>query len=194
MQTVIYLVRHGAYKNPRKILHLRLRGFPLSREGITQSNRLANILKGKPITVVYSSPLARAIQTAKIIAAPHHLRVVKDDRLLDIRSPLQGKSVTYMESVKWNFYRPEFIKAGGERLSEIFKRTDSFIREKMKQHQGQQIVAISHGDPMMVIKVKYLGGRLSRKSTKKDYVPMAGGYQITHKKNDAVPSFTPLPM
>ncbi len=49
--------------------------------------------------------------------------------------------------------RVEVIAAGGERLREVFERTDAFIKEKVEEHQGSEFVAVSHGDPIMSIKV-----------------------------------------
>ena len=185
MATVVYLIRHAAYENPRKVYHGWLPGFHLSREGKLQAQRLALKLKNKPLVAVYSSHLSRAKETAEIIAKPQHLKVTIDDRIIDIKSPLQGEPITYLESVNWNQYRPEFIKAGGERLSEVYKRMDRFLKEKLKVHHGEQFAVVSHGDPIMVLKVKYLGDRLSFSSVRKryDYIYMAGCLRLEFANN-----------
>ncbi len=193
MQTVIYLVRHGAYENPQEILHLRSPGFPLSAEGKLQAEKLKNILADKPITTIFSSPLTRAQQTAQVIASAHGLPVTIDERLIDVRSPLQGKPLSYAQKFEFNFYRHDFIVAGGERLSEVFARMDSFIGEKIRENQGKRLVVVSHGDPIMAIKVKYLGGSLySRRVLLPDYVPVAGGYEIVFAHDGQVRSLASL--
>ena len=126
--TTIYLLRHGDYENPLNIFHGRLPGFPLSTLGLEQARRLGESMADLPITAVYASPLTRTYQTAQAIANIHHLPVQTDDRLMDLVTPLQGKPISYMESINWSF-SDEFIKQGGEKLSQVFSRMDSCIRE-----------------------------------------------------------------
>lgn len=194
MNTTIYLIRHAAYENPKQIFHGRLPGFPLSAEGHKQAQRLAQNLGHIPLAAVYSSPLTRAYQTAHAIAVVHGLDVQVDDRLLDIKTPLQGKPIAYMESIHWNFYRPAFLALGGERLSDVFHRMDSCIREKMRMHEGKHIVLVSHGDPIMAIKVKYLGRHLRSRSSMTPYVSVASGYTITIDSPEGVKTIKDFPM
>lgn len=192
-KTVIYLLRHGAYENPKQIFHGRLPGFPLSQEGHKQAEGLAQKLAGIPITAVYASPLPRTYQTAQAIAKVHNLDVQTDERLLDLKTPLQGKPISYMESIGWNFYRPEFLALGGEALSDVFRRVDSCIREKIRTHEGKHIVLVSHGDPIMVIKIKYLGGNLRSRKPMLPYVPVASGYTITIDSQGKITSISDIP-
>ncbi len=191
--TTIYLLRHGDYENPKHIFHGRLPGFPLSEKGHNQAQRLAASLSQLPITAVYASPLTRTYQTAQAIAAVRNLSVETDDRLMDLITPLQGKPISYMESINWNFYRPKFIKQGGEPLSAIFYRMDSCIKEKVATHKGKHIVFVSHGDPVMAIKVKYLGGHLRGRKSFYPYVPVAGGFTIRMNKEGMVLSVSDFP-
>lgn len=176
--TTIYLLRHGDYENPLNIFHGRLPGFPLSKVGHEQAKRLAESMTHLPIAAVFASPLTRTYQTAQAIASLHHLTVQTDDRLMDLVTPLQGKPMEYMESIHWNFYRHDFIKLGAEPLRTVYNRMDEVIREKVKQHPGQHIAFVSHGDGIMAVKIKYLGGTLRSRKPMYPYVPVAGGYII----------------
>lgn len=160
--TTVYLLRHAAYENPKKIFHGRLPGFPLSREGREMAKQLAGRLAQQPIMAVYTSRLTRAYQTAMIVARPHRLGVTTDERLLDIRSPLQGKSIALIESLDSDFYSDALVKAGAERLEEVHARIDAFLREVARKHVGEQIVVTSHGDPIMAIATTYAGKRLPK--------------------------------
>lgn len=190
--TFIYLLRHGDYENPKHIFHARLPGFPLSAKGHEQAKRLGALLSKAPIAAVYASPLTRTFQTAQAIAAVHDLPVETDDRLMDLVTPLQGKPISYMESINWNFFRPEFIKQGGEPLSDVFKRMDACIREKIRTHPGEHIVFVSHGDPVMAIKTKYLGRPLRGRKSFYPYVRVAGGFIITIGPQEKVLSISKL--
>lgn len=191
--TTIYLLRHGEYESPKHIFPARLPGFPLSVTGQTQAKHLAASLSHLPIAAVYASPLTRTYQTAQAIAAVHGLPVETDDRLMDLITPLQGKPVAYMESINWSFYRREFIAQGGEPLSAVFRRMDTCIRQKVARHLGQHIVFLSHGDPVMAIKIKYLGGELRSRKLMYPYVPVAGGYIIRMDVQGKVLSVTDFP-
>lgn len=191
--TTIYLLRHGDYENPKNIFHGRLPGFPLSAKGHQQAGKLGESMAHLPIAAVYASPLTRTYQTAQAIAAVHNLPVQTDDRLMDLVTPLQGKPVSYMESINWSFYRREYIKAGGEPLSAVFHRMDTCIREKVTLHPGGHIVFLSHGDPVMAIKIKYLGGELRGRKLMYPYVPVAGGYILRMDGQGTVLSVADFP-
>lgn len=193
MRTTIYLLRHGDYENPKQIFHGRLPGFPLSEVGHKQAEHLARKLADIPIAAVYTSPLTRTYQTARAIAAVHNLPVRTDDRLMDLITPLQGKPISYMEAINWNFYRREFIKQGGEPLSDVFKRMDACIWEKVRTHPGEHIVFVSHGDPVMAVKIKYLGGALRSRKDMYPYVAVASGYIIRIDRQEEVLSIADFP-
>lgn len=189
----IYLLRHGDYENPLNIFHGRLPGFPLSMLGLEQAKLLGESMAGLPITAVYASPLTRTYQTAQAIAAFHNLTVQTDDRLMDLITPLQSKPIEYMESINWSFFRRDFIQQGGEKLSTVFHRMDTCIREKIKKHPGQHIAIVSHGDPVMAVKIKYLGGALRSRKDMYPYIGVARGYCIRMNGYGSVLSVADFP-
>lgn len=181
--TTVYLIRHGAYENPKKILHLRLPGFPLSQLGKKQAEGAASYFAKKPIVAVYSSRLTRAYATAKKIADKHNLPVIKNRNLLDIRSPLQGKPTAFIDSINSDFYNIRYIRMGGEKLETAYKRIDQCLRAIARRHTGKSVVAVSHGDPIMVIWFMYRGLPMPKNFPFKDwYVPQAGGFKILFEK------------
>ena len=75
MDTTIFLVRHGeTVDNARQIMQGQTQGC-LNDKGREQAEQVAGRLAGEQIDAVVASDLNRAIQTAEIIAAPHHLSV-----------------------------------------------------------------------------------------------------------------------
>lgn len=192
--TTIYLIRHGAYENPKKILHLRLPGFPLSEIGKRQAAAVAKFFKDKPIVAVYSSRLTRAHMTAHIIAAQHHLPVVTNRKLLDIRSPLQGKPIAFIDEINSDFYNMRYIRAGGEKLETAYKRIDQCLRTIARRHRNQSVVVVSHGDPIMAVWTRYSGRPLPKSYPLGSwYVPQTGGFRITFQGSKPM-HITKLPM
>ncbi len=65
---MIYIIRHGQTElNSKRVLQGRS-DYPLNEIGIQQAKEAAEKLQGITFDTVYSSPLIRALQTAKIIA------------------------------------------------------------------------------------------------------------------------------
>lgn len=149
MKTTIYLVRHAAYESPDHILPFRLPGFHLSEQGKKKAKELADFFSTKSISAIYSSPIARARETAEIIAGKR--KVMIDDRLIEVRSPAQGKPEGFPESMGgWKMYETGWYKKNkGETQEEIYSRMKSFMDEKIEMHRGKEIVVVSHGDPIM---------------------------------------------
>ena len=183
------------YENPKQIFHGRLPGFPLSAKGKKAVHRLADYLATKPIVAVYSSRLSRTYQTAEIIAEKFHLPIGIDRRLLDIRTPLQGKPLSYVHQYDGNFYQSMFIRAGAERLSDVFSRTDQFLRSKVKRHAGSEFVVVTHGDALMSVYDRYSGRPWPQHgySFKNWYVPEASGFTIEFNESGKPIRVTKIP-
>ena len=188
MQTVIYLVRHGDVHNPDGVFYERLPGFYLSELGITQAHTLGKFLSDKKISAIYASPLERTHQTADIIASYQHgLNVVHDKRLLEVSSVKRGQKQADLAAERWNFYKPKYTKLGGEKLSDVWKRINSFFKEAVQKHKGQAIVVVSHGDPVMISMVKHKGKRLTVDEIRGvEYVQTARGFQFVFEEYSAV--------
>lgn len=184
MRTTIYLVRHGDVHNPGKILYERLAGFPLSELGRKQADALGKFLSTRRLSAIYASPLERAKETAGIIASYHsNIAVTFDTRLLEVSTPARGMKFEDLERERWNFYKKERIQEGGERLSDIWRRMQKFFKEAAKKHRGQEIVAVSHGDPIMVSFIKHQGKRLSLTEIRgADYVDTAKGFRLAFEE------------
>ena len=80
---IVHLVRHGEVHNPGRILYGRLPGFQLSEAGRLMAKAAADFLADRDITVLKSSPLQRAVETAEPIAAEFGLQAEIDDRLIE---------------------------------------------------------------------------------------------------------------
>lgn len=188
MKTVIYLVRHGDVHNPDEILYERMDGFPLSDLGRLEAHRLGKFLSDKNIYAIYASPLERTRETAGIVASYHNgLTVVHDERLLEVLTTARGKKLKDLAAERWNFYKPSYTKKGGENLADIWKRMGHFFHEALRKHKGQEIVVVSHGDPVMVTMVKHMGKRLTLASIRgEEYVQTAKGFRIVFEEFSAV--------
>ena len=68
--TRVFLVRHGATQLTAENRFSGAVGVELSDEGRWQAARLGERMQEEGITAIYSSPLSRTMDTARIIAGP----------------------------------------------------------------------------------------------------------------------------
>ncbi len=187
-KTTVYLVRHGEVHNPEDIYYARLPGFKLSKRGEREATNLAEHLKSKSISTIYTSPLERTRQTAGYLAARKpDIPVVYDDRLLEVRTPVQGTKFDILRPTGINIFSDALIAQGGETMEDIWKRMNAFLEEVRNKHMGEEIAAFSHGDPIMITRAALEGKPLQLSSIRGEYyVGHAKGVVITiHGANDS---------
>lgn len=176
MSTLIYFLRHGEYDNPQNINPGRLDIVHLSEKGKQDILNRAHFFQKQNLAAIFSSPVARTMETAQIISDVCGLPVQIDERLTEVYTPFEGKSRIELDKIGWNPYQEKYYVQGGERLEELFTRMDAFVQEKADEFSGQKIVAVSHGDPLMALKIVYSHQPLSFPEIQNNYIPLASGF------------------
>lgn len=148
----LILVRHGETESNRLGLALGRADVPLNERGRWQAGRLASALATEPLVAVYSSPLARALETAQAIAEVHSLRVEADDGLIEMDIG-QAEGLTFSE-VRERF--PGLLEVwagpagplqpmpGGERLVDVQQRAWDAVGRIAARHPGAVACAVTH--------------------------------------------------
>ncbi len=156
MTTRIFFVRHGQAVNPNKVWYGRLPGFGLSEKGKKQIIKTAQFLSRQKIDAIYSSPILRTKQSAKIIGDVLHLPINYSDELMEIKSSMQGKTFAniFLHSIKLNIFASPKNKIIGESIEDVARRMQRFIDKILKNYAGKNVVAITHGDPIMIAKAQ----------------------------------------
>ncbi len=154
------IVRHTEVHNPDAVLYGRLAGFDLSESGRLHADRIAVSLADCPITEMVSSPLLRARRVATIIASRHPAITVRTSSLLtEVGSSWQGRP--------FRDFPPAFStyenrrEPGDETMEQIRDRMLGFVRRTGRNHPGGTIVAVSHGDPITILRIALLGRPLT---------------------------------
>ncbi|MCE2497824.1 MAG: histidine phosphatase family protein [Nitrosopumilaceae archaeon] len=81
----VIMVRHGqARNNVKRMLAGRMDGVPLTPEGVRQAEHAAKMLASAGVSAIYSSPIERAAETARMISEECGVPVVVDERLTEI--------------------------------------------------------------------------------------------------------------
>ncbi len=128
---MIYIVRHGKTdKNKANVLQGRS-DLPLNDEGVQEAEDAAKKLGGIKFSRVYSSPLRRAVETAKILAPD--LEPTLDERLIEMDyGPYEGADLTNPSPELLSFFadivnNPE--PPGMESLKSVVSRLGEFIED-----------------------------------------------------------------
>ena len=140
---MIYIIRHGQTElNKRKIIQGRS-DHPMNDAGIAQAKQAADKLRGVSFNTVYSSPLVRAIQTAKIIA-PDAAPII-DERLVDMDyGPYEGTRIDELPSEAVAFFRDVRNPApeGMEHIGSVMRRAGTFLEDRCRT--GGNILIVTH--------------------------------------------------
>src|SRR5208337_1168451 len=81
----LFLVRHGETRANVKGIEAGPMDYPLTKKGVKDASFLAKTLRETRIDSVYSSPVFRAVETAKILARPHDLKVKTLEELTEAK-------------------------------------------------------------------------------------------------------------
>jgi broad specificity phosphatase PhoE len=151
--TTILLARHGETDWNREN---RFQGHAdprLNETGRAQAAELAAALASEPLAAIYSSPLQRAFETAQIVAAPHSLEPLAVDALreVDVGSWQGLTRAEIAERFPEQFARWLDYEQGwddGETYAEMGNLVIGGLLELAAAHEGERILAVSHGGPV----------------------------------------------
>jgi broad specificity phosphatase PhoE len=153
--TTLLLVRHGETDWNRDGRWQGHSNTHLNDEGREQARRVAREIRD--VDVVYSSDLARARETAEIIAAELGLPVRVDSRLRE-RSFGAWEGLTAAEievDFPDNYRRWRAREGAGADDAEPFDafaaRVRSFLADVLEAHPGETVLLVAHGGSIRVI-------------------------------------------
>lgn len=154
--TRILVIRHG---ETAWNLDTRIQGqldIPLNDTGRWQARRMALALASEPVHAVYSSDLARALETASILSQHHpgllgSAPQVQQQLRERCFGSLEGQTWADIENhfpqeaARWRKREPEWAPQGGETLLQLRQRVAQILSRLAQRHLGEQIVLVAHG-------------------------------------------------
>lgn len=153
--TVVHLLRHGEVDNPTKVLYGLLPGFRLSALGEQMATVAAQAVADRDITVLVSSPLERAQQTAEPLAAQFDLPVRIDERAIESTNHFEGKPIrdgALRDPRNWWLLRDPFGPSWGESYAAIAARMHAAVRDARAEAEGHEAVLVSHQLPIWTLR------------------------------------------
>jgi broad specificity phosphatase PhoE len=165
--TLVHLVRHAAHDNVGRYLAGRTPGVTLGTAGLAQAERLGRKLQAERIDVVQTSPIERAVSTARAIARHHRLDTEIVDSLQEIDfGSWSGRGFDALDDEeawrRWNAARAITRTPGGETMLGVQARVMDHVLQTVETYRGGTILLVSHADPIRAALALVLGLSLDR--------------------------------
>jgi broad specificity phosphatase PhoE len=158
----LILIRHGETEWNVEGRYQGQADPPLNAKGRRQAHTLAKKLAGVGLTILVSSPLKRAAQTAQILAEKLELPLIFDHRLMEIH---QGDWQTRLRSEietrypdlfqRWETEPWQVTPPNGENLYQVQIRVNEFLDELVGRYPDACVGIITHRIPIALIKMRY---------------------------------------
>jgi len=155
--TSIILIRHGETEYTR--VH-RIHGSTdasLTDKGLAAARKTADHFRGQTIDAIYSSPLGRAMKTAKIIGEAIARTPVPE-------AGLEERGYGWLEGKPMKLFEPDFsgpkiflpyvkfaLKQSGEDSDTFLQRVTTAFDRIANDHSGQRVMLVTHWMPISVI-------------------------------------------
>jgi broad specificity phosphatase PhoE len=161
-RTLILLVRHAHTDAIGVRLTGRASGVPLSDRGRAQLPAVQRALAPYRPAAIYSSPIERALATARAIAEVQRLPVLAHEGLIEVDfGEWTGRTFEQLETLdawrRFNSQRGSARVPSGESAADVQTRIVTTLRALHRTHPGRTIVAVSHADVIRAAVLFYTG-------------------------------------
>ena len=163
----VLLVRHGHTAAVGCRLVGRLPGVELTDEGRRQAQRLVERLASLPLSAIYSSPLERALETARPLAAARTLEIIRCDELIEMDfGEWTGQTFEALDRLpewqRFNSARGRAEVPGGESAAAVQRRAIRAVEAIAARHAGATVAAFTHADVIRSILLHHTGRPLDQ--------------------------------
>jgi len=128
---------------------------PLNDNGRAQAGRLSKTLQGTGLEIIYSSPLSRTFETAKIVAEPNNTEIMQNDALKERNNGIIEGSIPRIDFPDFDkkMDDPDFAPPGGESTNQLRSRVLAAIDDIIKNSDKKIIgISTSNGVAMIILK------------------------------------------
>lgn len=157
--TLLYLVRHAEHaRQDDGTLVGRTPGVGLGRDAPAQLRWLRERVAGIAFEAILSSPLARAVETARAMAGEPKLAPELDE--VDF-GDWTGRKVDDLADDpawrNWNGFRSSAPIPGGETMLQIQARAVGLVQRACREHPQGRVLLVSHAEVLRALLLHYLG-------------------------------------
>jgi probable phosphoglycerate mutase len=152
--TRLFLVRHGQTDWSASGQHTGWTDLPLNDTGRLQAGLLAERLAGHAFVLVLSSPLSRALDTARAVGLGEQAEIEPDLREWNY-GEIEGRTTDEIREARpgWTIWAGPV--PGGESIAEVARRVDRVI-ERALAVDGD-VAVFGHGHCLRILAARWLG-------------------------------------
>ena len=164
LATKVLLIRHGQSKGNAERRFGGHTATPLSARGHRQAELTARTLKSESLTAIYSSDLARAIETARplsnLTGLPIHGTNAFRERSVGVMEGLTFEAAAqqhpeqYAALLRRDF---EHVLTGGESYRQLLDRARHKLDDIIEQNRGGKIAVFSHTGTICILALHLMG-------------------------------------
>ncbi|HSK64347.1 MAG TPA: histidine phosphatase family protein [Pyrinomonadaceae bacterium] len=164
LSTHVFLIRHGQSEGNAERRFGGHTATPLSPRGRRQAHATARALKDEELTAIYSSDLARAVETAQplanLIGLPINTTTAFRERSVGVMEGLtfedaaQQHPEQYAALLRRDF---EHVLTGGESYRQLLDRAWQKLDEIIAENHGGKIVVFSHTGTICILALHLMG-------------------------------------
>jgi broad specificity phosphatase PhoE len=162
--TYVLLIRHGQSEGNAERRFGGHTATPLSLRGRKQATATAEALKNDSITAIYSSDLARAVETAGPLATLTRLQINTTEAFrersvgvmegLTFEAAAQQHPEEYAALLRRDF---EHVLSGGESYRQLLDRARNKLDEIISANRGGRIAVFSHTGTICILALHLMG-------------------------------------
>ena len=162
--TNVLLIRHGQSRGNAERRFGGHTATPLSSRGRRQAEATARALKSESLTAIYSSDLARAMETAKAVSnltrvsangtSAFRERSVGVMEGLTFEDAAQQHPEQYAALLRRDF---EHVLTGGESYRQLLDRAREKLDKIIAEHRGGKIAVFSHTGTICILALHLMG-------------------------------------
>lgn len=141
----IFVMRHGTTIWNEKGITQGRSNNRLSKEGKALAEESSKKYKDTKFDVIFSSPLMRTMQTSNIMNKYHNVKIIKDDRLLEIDQGIfSGKTKFELTPDERKLKSMRSKSCGMESYEEAYDRAKSFLTELKASNKYNSVLIVTH--------------------------------------------------
>jgi probable phosphoglycerate mutase len=160
--TRFLLIRHASHDYLSKGIASWLPGVHLNAQGREEAGMLADALAGTRMDALYSSPLERTMETARVIAARVGIAVEEREAFGEVRFG-EWTDASFAELDKdprwraYNRFRSGTRAPWGEMMIEVQSRVVVEMERIRAERPEATVAVVSHGDTIKAAVMHYAG-------------------------------------
>ena len=164
----LYLIRHAESMGNVEEFFQGSLDVEVSPKGLRQLEELKERFKNIKLDRIYTSPLKRAVKTARYVNFYQHIDLIKIPELSEINAGgFQGEKwsdlpLLYPQEYRdWKENQENFQSPDGESMKDVYNRMTGAMNKIISENKNRTIAVISHGCAIKTYQCYLMGKSLS---------------------------------